>query len=230
MDPRGLTYQRGDPSPDPSSKLDINIEGEWDETSDVDSHTTIQENPLKYRLHTARQNGEIQLETAVTPYNDNFHDYHDGNMRTFHVEENSSSDTSDSTGDSHKVLMEKHRNNPRGTANSLSWAGSNPPSSTFGSDVSTFSVVCTSSKLKIYLTRNEYDTFTCRLIYVFAEEINDDVLSLSIGKCMRIVNVHLLFVFNLIFNFTDSCIFPIVARAILISLTFCMPFSSFTYA
>ncbi|XP_048746373.2 cadherin-7-like isoform X2 [Ostrea edulis] len=135
MDPRGLTYQRGDPSPDPSSKLDINIEGEWEETSDVDSHTTIQENPLKYRLNIARQNGDIQIETAVTPYTDNYHDYHDGNMRTFHVEENSNSDTSDSTGDSHKVLMEKHRNNPRGNANSLSWAGSNPPSSTFGSDI-----------------------------------------------------------------------------------------------
>lgn len=143
MDPRGLTYQRGDPSPDPSSKLDINIEGEWEETSDVDSHTTIQENPLKYRLNIARQNGDIQIETAVTPYTDN---YHDGNMRTFHVEENSNSDTSDSTGDSHKVLMEKHRNNPRGNANSLSWAGSNPPSSTFGSDVSTLGIVFTSLK------------------------------------------------------------------------------------
>ncbi|XP_062592329.1 protocadherin Fat 3-like isoform X1 [Saccostrea cucullata] len=134
MDPRGLTYQRGGPSPDPSSKMDINFDGELEETSDVDSHTTIQQNPLNFRLPAARQNGEIQIETAVIPYDDNFE--YQNHMRTFHVEEiSSNSDTSDSTGDSHKVLMEKHKRSPRVNANSLSWAGSNPPSSTFGSDI-----------------------------------------------------------------------------------------------
>lgn len=140
MDPRGLTYQRGGPSPDPSSRIDINFDGELGETSDVDSHTTIQDNPLKYRLATARQNGigDIQIETAVVPYDDNYNDYQNTNMRTFHVEEiSSNSDTSDSTGDSNKILMEKHRKTTSGNTNSLSWAGSNPPSSTFGSDVST---------------------------------------------------------------------------------------------
>lgn len=140
MDPRGLTYQRGGPSPDPSSRIDINFDGELGETSDVDSHTTIQDNPLKYRLATARQNGvgDIQIETAVVPYDDNYNDYQNTNMRTFHVEEiSSNSDTSDSTGDSNKILMEKHRKTMSGNTNSLSWAGSNPPSSTFGSDVST---------------------------------------------------------------------------------------------
>lgn len=138
MDPRGLTYQRGGPSPDPSSRIDINFDGELGETSDVDSHTTIQDNPLKYRLATARQNGvgDIQIETAVVPYDDNYNDYQNTNMRTFHVEEiSSNSDTSDSTGDSNKILMEKHRKTTSGNTNSLSWAGSNPPSSTFGSDI-----------------------------------------------------------------------------------------------
>lgn len=142
MDPRGLTYQRGGPSPDPSSHIDINFDGELGETSDVDSQTTIQDNPLKYRLATARQNGvgDIQIETAVVPYDDNYNDYQNTNMRTFHVEEiSSNSDTSDSTGDSNKMLMEKHRKTTSGNTNSLSWAGSNPPSSTFGSDVSKYS-------------------------------------------------------------------------------------------
>lgn len=157
MDPRGLTYQRGDPSPDPSSRLDIHFDGELEETSDVDSHTTIQENPLKYRLSAPRPQGggEIHLETAVIPYDDHFQDYHNPPLSTFHVEDiSSNSDTSDSTGDSHKMLMEKHRKTTSGNTNSLSWAGSNPPSSTFGSDVSSKVVT---HPIKQYLILKNFD-------------------------------------------------------------------------
>lgn len=206
MDPRGLTYQRGGPSPDPSSRIDINFDGELGETSDVDSHTTIQDNPLKYRLATARQNGvgDIQIETAVVPYDDNYNDYQNTNMRTFHVEEiSSNSDTSDSTGDSNKILMEKHRKTTSGNTNSLSWAGSNPPSSTFGSDVSTqyinnphldrmlkqniafiqMNFFLTHMHIKELLLSLTFLTF--ETLSLFAEEINDDVLSLSIGNLLH---------------------------------------------
>lgn len=206
MDPRGLTYQRRGPSPDPSSRIDINFDGELGETSDVDSHTTIQDNPLKYRLATARQNGvgDIQIETAVVPYDDNYNDYQNTNMRTFHVEEiSSNSDTSDSTGDSNKILMEKHRKTTSGNTNSLSWAGSNPPSSTFGSDVSTqyinnphldqmlkqniafiqINFFFTHMHIKELLLSLTFLTF--ETLSLFAEEINDDVLSLSVGNLLH---------------------------------------------
>lgn len=206
MDPRGLTYQRGGPSPDPSSRIDINFDGELGETSDVDSHTTIQDNPLKYRLATARQNGvgDIQIETAVVPYDDNYNDYQNTNMRTFHVEEiSSNSDTSDSTGDSNKILMEKHRKTTSGNTNSLSWAGSNPPSSTFGSDVSTQYINnphldqmlkqnIAFIQMKFFLTHMHIKELLLSLTFLtfetlslFAEEINDDVLSLSVGNLLH---------------------------------------------
>lgn len=172
----------------------------------MDSHTTIQDNPLKYRLATARQNGvgDIQIETAVVPYNDNYNDYQNTNMRTFHVEEiSSNSDTSDSTGDSNKILMEKHRKTTSGNTNSLSWAGSNPPSSTFGSDVSTQYINnphldrmlkqnIAFIQMKFFLTHMHIKELLLSLTFLtfetlslFAEEINDDVLSLSVGNLLH---------------------------------------------
>ncbi|KAJ8311259.1 hypothetical protein KUTeg_011189, partial [Tegillarca granosa] len=131
-DPQGLTYRAGDTSPTPPG-LDFNYNGdlELEETSDIDAiegitgATSIQENPLSddninygFANHPNEgiaENGEIQLDTAVIPYNEDYyntigskHSYHNGSLRTFHTPEGSSSgdsNHSDSTGDSNKGLM-----------------------------------------------------------------------------------------------------------------------------
>ncbi|XP_069104399.1 protocadherin-15-like [Argopecten irradians] len=143
LDPKGLTYKAGDPSPDPV-ELDMKFDGDLEETSDIDGATTIQNNPLvDDRMNYGFSNnsndgsGEIQLDTAVIPYGNSFHNYEDrhtfqnGMLKTFHVPEGSSSgesSNSDSTGDSNRGLMKirPHKSSSsQSRGKKLSWGDSN---------------------------------------------------------------------------------------------------------
>ncbi|XP_052104527.1 fat-like cadherin-related tumor suppressor homolog isoform X1 [Mytilus californianus] len=121
MNPRGLTYRPGDPSPVPSH-FDLKFNGDLEETSEIDGSTTIQDNPLsdsRYRYGYPNLNGdvdldagdeEIHIDTAVVPFEREDYFRGSGRMKTFgggHEECNSSDNSyaSDSTGDSNKGLM-----------------------------------------------------------------------------------------------------------------------------
>lgn len=121
MNPRGLTYRPGDPSPAPSH-FDLKFNGDLEETSEIDGSTTIQDNPLsdhRFRYGYPNINGDIDLEagdeeihidTAVVPFERDDYFRASGRMKTFgggHEECNSSDNSyaSDSTGDSNKGLM-----------------------------------------------------------------------------------------------------------------------------
>ncbi|OWF47885.1 protocadherin-15-like [Mizuhopecten yessoensis] len=142
LDPKGLTYKPGDPSPDPV-EIDMKFDGDLEETSDIDGATTIQDNPLSddrmnygFSNHSNDGSGEIQLDTAVIPYGNSFHNYEDrhtfqnGMLKTFHVPEGSSSgesSNSDSTGDSNRGLMKirPHKSSSLSKGKTLSWGDSN---------------------------------------------------------------------------------------------------------
>ncbi|XP_060082557.1 protocadherin-15-like [Ylistrum balloti] len=146
LDPKGLTYKPGDPSPDPV-ELDMKFDGDLEETSDIDGATTIQENPLSddrmnygFSNHSNDGSGEIQLDTAVIPYGNSFHNYEErhtfqnGMLKTFHVPEGSSSgesSNSDSTGDSNRGLMKirPHKSSSLSKGKTLSWGDTNDRSS-----------------------------------------------------------------------------------------------------
>ena len=119
MNPRGLTYRPGDPSPVPSH-FDLKFNGELEETSEIDGSTSIQDNPLsdnRYRYGYPNLNGgvdmdagdeEIHLDTAIVPFEREDYFRSSGRMKTFGHDECNSSDNSyasDSTGDSNKGLM-----------------------------------------------------------------------------------------------------------------------------
>lgn len=119
MNPHGLTYRPGDPSPAPSN-FDLRFNGELEETSEIDGSTSIQDNPLsdkRFRYGYPNLNGdvdldagdeEIHIDTAVVPFEREDYFRGSGRMKTFGHDECNSSDNSyasDSTGDSNKGLM-----------------------------------------------------------------------------------------------------------------------------
>ena len=120
---KGLTYRQAE-SPDDLPKMDLHFAEDTDVTSEYDGATTIQENPLSDQgvnegyLQSSvsdemdREMNEIEIETAVVPYDDDFgypsgRTKYSGQMRTFQADDSTSSGSaqSDSTGGSRSVLV-----------------------------------------------------------------------------------------------------------------------------
>lgn len=118
---KGLTYRQAE-APDDLPKQDLGYSDDIEENSDYGA-TTVQENPLRkagvndgYMQSSGsemdRDISEIEVETAVVPYDDDF-GYHsgrpelNGQFRTFRGDDSAStvSSHSDSTGGSQRVLV-----------------------------------------------------------------------------------------------------------------------------
>lgn len=123
---KGLTYRQAE-APDDLPKMDLNFRGETDE-SEYGGSTTIQENPLRssgineaYLQSSGsemdRDVGEIEIETAVVPYDEDF-GYPSGrlpymNTQIRGAEDSTSTESSqsDSTGGSRRGLVNDVKQN-----------------------------------------------------------------------------------------------------------------------
>ncbi|KAK3590003.1 hypothetical protein CHS0354_035030 [Potamilus streckersoni] len=117
---RGLTYRQAE-LPDDLPKLDLNFSADLEETSDIDG-TTIQDNPLSdekinqgYLQSSGsemdRDVGEIDIDTAVIPYNDDYGygphrlNYPTGGVSSFQTDNESSGSDISSHNGSRRGLM-----------------------------------------------------------------------------------------------------------------------------
>ncbi|XP_053403154.1 cadherin EGF LAG seven-pass G-type receptor 2-like [Mercenaria mercenaria] len=114
---QGLTYRQAE-VPDDLPKMDLSYADDTDGISDFGA-TTVQENPLRktgvnqgYLQSSGsemdRDISEIEVETAVVPYDDDFgYPSNHGQFRTFHGDDTTSNESnhSDSTGGSQRVLV-----------------------------------------------------------------------------------------------------------------------------
>ena len=114
---QGLTYRQAE-VPDDLPKMDLSYADDTDGISDFGA-TTIQENPLRkpgvnqgYLQSSGsemdRDVSEIEIETAVVPYDDDYgYPSNHGPFRTFHGDDTTSNESnhSDSTGGSQRVLV-----------------------------------------------------------------------------------------------------------------------------
>lgn len=102
--------------------MDLHYADDFDGISD-EGATTVQENPLRkagvnqgYLQSSGsemdRDVSEIEVETAVVPYDDDFgYPSRHGNFRTFHGDDTTSNESnhSDSTGNSQRVLVNESK-------------------------------------------------------------------------------------------------------------------------
>ncbi|XP_052784037.1 cadherin EGF LAG seven-pass G-type receptor 2-like isoform X2 [Mya arenaria] len=120
---KGLTYRQAE-VPDDLPKMDLGYTEEVDPISEYEGATTVQQNPLSdsgvnqgYLQSSGSQMdrdvSEIEIETAVVPYDDERYgfpqddnEFH-GDFRTFHGDDTTSNESShsDSTGGSQHVLV-----------------------------------------------------------------------------------------------------------------------------
>ncbi|XP_060082558.1 protocadherin Fat 3-like [Ylistrum balloti] len=136
LDPKGLTFKSGKPISDPNIN-DVKVNGDIKKIPNTDIPANIRENPLSDdKMHygfsdiSKEGNDEIHINTSVIPYGNSFNNYEERRafqndvLKTFHVPEGSSSgESSDSTGDSHRVLMKVRPSKSTSLcrANNLTW-------------------------------------------------------------------------------------------------------------